>query len=267
MKKRSSNKGIRSIFRRFIGNRNTVTILGILACVAVLIVGYNYRVNQAISPIAIPYAKETIPSRTLITEDMVGKIKVSSSFTADATNLVKTEAEVVNKYVSYKTNIPKGSLFYQEQLKEADEMPDSAFANIEDGYTIFSLDVSLDETYANSIRAGDYIDLYLSARDPDNNLVIYGKFIESIRVLAVKDSKGNNILKNTVAYGKPSELLFAVRDDMYLLLMQASFITDADVEIEPVMRNQQYTADANETLVSSQQLQTFIQDRVSTLVG
>ncbi len=268
MAKKSSNRGLSSVIRRFVGNKNTVTILGILACGAVLIIGYNYRVNQEINPIAIPYARVTIPSRTLVTADMIGKIKVSTDFTSDATNLIKTETEVVNKYVSYKTNIPKGSLFYKEQLKEEEEMPDAAFANIEDGYTIFSLDVTMENTFANSIRMGDYIDLYMSAKDPNNdNRVIYGCLIKSIRVLAVKDSHGNNILKNTAAYGKPSELLFAVSEDMFLLLMQAQLISEGDIKISPVIHNRNYTTNANETEVSSEFLQKFIKDRVAVLVG
>lgn len=268
MGKKKSNKGVGSIFKRFIGNRNTVTLLGIAACIVVLVVGYNYRVNQAISPTTVPYAKQTIPARTLITDSMVGQIKITTSFTGDATNLVKTKSEVVNMYASYKTAIPKGSLFYKEQLTKADAMPDAAFANIEDGYTIYSLDVSLDETYANSIRAGDYIDLYMSTKDPDNdNMLIYTKFIESIRVLAVKDSQGNNILKNSIVNGKPAELLFAVKDEMYLLLMQAGYLSQVDIRLEPVIRNKNYTNAANETLVSSEYLTNFIKSRVAVLVG
>lgn len=254
-----------SAIKRFIGNRNTVTILGFLACIAVLIIGYNYRVSEAISPITVPYAKQDIKSRTLITPDMVGRIRVSSDYVNTATNLVRKTDEVVGKYVSYKTNITKGSLFYNEALKEADEMPDAAFANIEDGYTIYSLKVNSDTTFYNSIRAGDYIDLYMSAVDnKNNNLVIYGKLIESIRVLAVKDSKGNNIVKNTLAYGKPSELLFAVDDEMFLLLKQAEYVP-GDIQIIPIVRNEKYTADANETVVSSEQLRQFIQQNVRVL--
>lgn len=254
-----------SIFKRLLGNKNTVTLLGVIACIATLIIGYNYRVNNAISPITVPYAKESIPSRTLITSDMVGRIKLASNYVSDSSNLIKNVNEVVNNYVSYKTNIPKGSLFYDEMVKKADEMPDAAFANIADGYTIFSLSVSVDSTYGNSIRAGDYIDLYMSATNPTDNLVIYAKLVESIRVLAVKDSKGNNILKNTVANGKPSELLFAVQEDLYLLLMRSQAIKTTDIKIEPVLRNHAYTEAAGETLVSSEQLKNFINDRVISL--
>lgn len=267
MKKKSSKIGLTSVFKRFIGNRNTVTLLGVVACVGVLLFGYNYRVNQAINPIAIPYAKENIPKRTLITSDMVGKIKVSTDFTNSATTLIKDANEVIGKYASYKTNIPKNSLFYTEMLKSAEEMPDYAFANIEDGYTLFSLDVSMEDTYSNSIREGDYIDIFMSTTDPDDsNKVMYGKLIESIRVLAVKDSNGNNILKSSAKNGQPSELVFAVENDMYLLLMDAKFVS-AGIKLEPVIRNQKYTTEANETKVSSEQLQAFIKDKVSTLTN
>lgn len=266
MGKNKSKSGTSAI-KRFIGNKNTVTILGFLACIAVLIIGYNVRVKEAISPTTLPYAKQSIASRTLITDDMVGRIKVSSSYVSDASNVVKTVKEVVGKYVSYKSNIPKGSLFYSEMLKEADEMPDSAFANIEDGYTIYSLSVNKETTFANSIRAGDYIDLYMSAKDYNNdNLVIYGCLIQSIRVLAVKDKKGNNILKNSLAYGEPSELLFAVDDEMFLLLKQSEYVK-GDIKLTPVIWNSNYTAAAGDTLYASQQLQDFIRMQVHQFAG
>lgn len=262
-----NSKKTNNFIMRFVGNKNVVTFLGLAACVGVLFFGYNYRVNVAISPISVPYAKESIAARTLITSDMVGTIKVSSDYLGSATSVIRDSQEVVNKYVSYKTNIPKGSLFFKEQLKEADEMPDSAFANIEDGYTIFSLAVTVDDTYANSIFAGQYIDLYMSAKDDEseNNLVIYGRLIESIRVLAVKDKRGRNILQTSMSAGlKPAELLFAVEDEMFLLLMQSQYI-QGNIKLVPVLRNQQYTVDQGETLVSSVQLQEFIKRKVEVL--
>ncbi len=262
-----TKKGKSSVFKRLIGNKNTVTILGLLACVATLVIGYNYRVRLAIDPITVPYAKEEIPSRTLITADMVGRMKVARNYVSEAGNLIKSNEEVVGKYVSYKTNIPKGSLFYSESIKDAEEMPDSAFANIEDGYTIYSLAVNDDDTLKNSIRAGDYIDLSMSATEYRNssNLVIYGTLIKSIRVLAVKDSRGNNIVKNTLTYGKPAELLFAVDNEMFLLLSRAEHATKGDIKIKPILRNKQYTIEGNPTSVNSEYLIQFINSQVETL--
>ena len=265
MAKITRSKG--SIFKRLIGNKNTVTILGLLACVATLVIGYNYRVSLAIDPITVPYAKEDLPTRTLITSDMVGRIKVARTYVNEASNIMKSSEEVIGKYVSYKTNIPKGSLFYSESLKDADEMPDAAFANIEDGYTIYSLAVNEDKTLKNSIRQGDYIDLYMSATEyrNTNHLVIYGRLIKSIRVLAVKDRRGNNIVKNTMTYGKPAELLFAVDNELFLLLSRAEHAKQGDIEIVPVLRNKQYTTEGNPTSVDSNYLIQFINSQVESL--
>ena len=250
--------------KRFVGNKNTVTILGFLACIAILIIGYNVRVNKAISPISIPYAKQTIPARTLVTSDMIGRIKIAKSYVTTANNLVTNQREVIGKYVSYKTSIPKGSLFYNSSLKEAEEMPDNAFKNIEEGSTIFSLAVDRESTYANSIRAGDYIDLYMSANYTagTNTKLIYGWLVRSIRVLAVKDDNGDNIVKNTLTYGEPAELLFAVKDDMFAMLMEAQWIGEG-VQLIPVIYNENYTNNAQDSDVS-EDLKEFINSKVRT---
>jgi hypothetical protein len=46
--------------KRFISNKNTVTIIGVFLGVLVLYLGYNYRIQQAIRPVRMPYATETI---------------------------------------------------------------------------------------------------------------------------------------------------------------------------------------------------------------
>ena len=136
-------------------------------------------------------------------------------------------------------------------------MPDSAFANIPDNYTIYSLGVDLHSTYGNSIYPDNYIDLYFKAID-DTGVVMYGKLIESIKVLAVKDSQGNHVFETTVESRTPSELLFAVPDDMFDLLRRADYITGSSIEITPVPRNASYSANPGETLITSEQIKNFI---------
>ena len=259
-----------SQLKRLLGNKNTVTLLGILICIGTLIVGYNYRINKAIDPSTIPFAKESIPARTFITSKMIGNIKVSSDYVSVAGNLVKSSEEVIGKYSTYKTTIPAGSLFYTDMLLTAEQMPDAGFANIDDGYTIYGLAVDNETTYSNSISAGDYIDLYLKANDGEegdgkgegnDQLAIFGLFIESIRVLAVKDNQGNNILKHGTANGSPAELLFAVDEENYLLLYEAQQL---NIKIIPVLHNANYTKQNNDsnTRVSSSYLRSYITDQV-----
>ena len=53
--------------KRFIGNKNTVTILCVVAGLVILYVGYNWRVKEAINPTLVPYAKVTLEARHVIT--------------------------------------------------------------------------------------------------------------------------------------------------------------------------------------------------------
>ena len=157
--------------KRFLGNKNTVTILGVLLGILVLYVFYNYRVKQATTPVSVPYAKVDLSSRTLITEDMIGFMEVSSSVVKNSPNLITDRKSLLDHYVAFGTTIPANSLFYTSQILDKNKMPDSAFANIPDGYTIYSLGVDLHSTYGNSIYPDNYIDLYFKAVD-DTGVVI-----------------------------------------------------------------------------------------------
>ena len=251
---------ILTTIKRFLGNKNTVTIIGIILGIIVLYIGYNFRVKQATTPVTVPYAKQEISSRTLITSDMIGYREVSSSVVRSSNNMITNASDLIDHYVSFGTTIPANSMFYKSQVLKKNELPDSAFGDIPDGYTIYSLSVNLHETYGNSIYPDNYIDLYFKGSD-DAGKIIFGKLIESIKVLAVKDSQGNHVFETTVESRTPAELLFAVPDDMYLLLMKAGYITGSSIDIIPVPRNASYSANPGETVVSSDVIRDFILSR------
>ena len=253
--------------KRFLGNKNTVTVLCVLAGVAVLLVGYNYRVKQAVQPVNVPYALKRMEPKSKVEAENVGTIKVSGAFVEQTQDLVTSKQYIMSKewYVNYDTVIPEGGLFYKSQLVEKDKIPDTAFDDIDEGATIFSLSVNSHSTYGNSIMPGNFIDLYLKATD-DNGKVIFGKFIESIKVLSVRDSSGNDVFADSQTERSSGELLFAVKDNLFMLLSEASFV--GGIEIVPVPRNAQYRNEGdteNGTQVSKQELVDYILQKVSEL--
>lgn len=253
--------------KRFLGNKNTVTILCVLIGVFVLLFGYNYRVKQAVQPVNVPYALKRMEPKSKVEDENVGTIKVSGAFVEQTEDLVTSKQYIISNewYVNYDTVIPEGGLFYKSQLVKKEDIPDTAFDDIDEGATIFSLSVNSHSTYGNSIMPGNFIDLYLKATD-DNGKVIFGKFIESIKVLSVRDSSGNDVFSDSQAEKSSSELLFAVKDNLFMLLSEASFV--GGIEIVPVPRNAQYRNEGdteNGTQVSKQELVDFILAKVSEL--
>ena len=224
--------------KKFFSNKNTVTIVCVLGAILVLYFGYNYRIDQITSPIKVPYAKVKIQPRTEITQDMVGYVEIPRNMLTN--NTITDINQVIGYYANYNTEIPMGSVFYKSTLVTWDQMPDSAWADIPDGYTVVSLPVTTETTYGNSIFPGK---------------LLLGKLIESIEVLAVKDSSGNHVFENSSELKSPSSLIFAVPEELHLLLRKASYLSG---EIIPVPRNKDYSQHPGETVVSSEYIEDFI---------
>ena len=238
--------------KRFLKNKNTVTILALLLCVGLIYAGYNWRIKKATEPIDVPYAIQTLSPRTQITSEMVGSRKVAGKIVTK--DVILNTNEIIGKYVSNQAEIPAGSIFYKSTVINWEDMPTSLTENIPDGNTIVSLPVTTETTYGNSIFPGNYIDLYYATYDETGKLLL-GKLISSIEVLAVKDSSGNHVFENSGQLKQPNSLIFAVPEDMHLLLRKASYLSG---EIIPVPRNKEYSENPEATKVSSEYLQDFI---------
>lgn len=245
--------------KRFITNKNTVTLLVIIACTVLLYIVYNNRVKNAVSTTFVCYALEGIPARTAITSNMVSTKKVLSSQVSS--NMITDCNKVVGRYVSYATEVPVNGYFFESMVMDEGEMPDSVLDKLTDGNTLFKLAVSFESTFGNAIFPDDYIDLYLRTTNDEGEL-IYGKFIESIKVLAVRDSQGKNVFETTLETRTPSQLLFSVPEDLNLLLMKAHYL---GLEIVVVPRNSNYTANPGETKISSTYLKDLIEDRTGDI--
>lgn len=253
--------GIIATFKRFFTNKTTVTIVGVIAGLGVLVGFYIYRVNTSINPTRIPVAKREILATEEITKDDVEYVKVRSSFLKKA-DIVKLDKDLIGKHVATGTSIPKGGMFYTSQVVEKKELPNSIFDSIPDGFTIYQLKVNTETTYGKQIFPGDKINLWL--RTKDNGLQVLGEFIKNIEVLAVRDSNGQNVFD--VTSGRtPAWLLFAVPTEMYRYLKLAEYISG--MTIEPVLVNNLNISDIGTTEYSSEELIELIKSHSREMKG
>lgn len=247
--------------KKFFQNKNTVTILGVVLGVLVIYFGYNFRVNQAIKPVDVPFAKVPIQPRERITEDKIGVMKVPPAMIKG--KIITNPNLIIGKWSSYNAYIPYGSLFFEDNVITEDRLPDSAFINIRDGFTAFNLPVDVEKTYGNSIFPNNYIDIYLKALDAEGK-ILYGKLVQDIKVLAIKDSSGQHVFESTEESRTPSILLFAVPEETHLLLRKALYLSNVreiSAELLPVPTTKSYKdTNANLTpVIGNQELKTFIE--------
>ncbi len=244
--------------KKFLGNRNTVTILGVLLCVAVLWVGYNVRINQRVSLTRVPYAQHTIQPKTKITADMVAYMNVPASFLKGS--YYKNVDDIVGKYSNYNTMIAEGSIFYTDLLIDEKSLPNSSFINVKKGYTVINYKVDMDSTYANSMMPGEYINIYFKGTN-DDNTIMFGKFISNVEILDVKDSAGQHVFDTTEEARIPAYMLFALPEDMHLLFRKAIYLAGQyNVELILVPNTKELTND-DAVMVSSEDIQKFINEK------
>ncbi len=244
--------------KRFFGNKNTVTIIGVLICILVLYVGYNYRIKQATTPVRVPYANQTIQPRTLITADMISYTEVLPS-TLKGKYILNANL-IINKYSNYNTIIPAGSMFYSDAVINERDLPDSAFGAIPQGYTVVSFPVTMASTYGNSMYPGNYINLYFKAINEDTKKLVFGKLISNIEILDVKDSSGNHVFENTSESRTPAYILFAVPEEQHILIRKAMYLTRISAELIPVPNTATLTEE-DTVVLDSQALAQFIIER------
>ncbi len=252
--------------KKFMGNKNTVTILGVLLCIVILIVGYNRTINSQIKLSTVPYALQTIQPKTLITSNMVGTMSVPQAFIRVGEYYRNVE-DIVGKYSNYNTMIAQGSLFYKDLLTEQKYLPDSYRYSIPKGSTVINYPVNMSTTYANSMMPGNYINIYFKAILPASeseegkDTIMFGKFISNIEIIAVKDASGRHVFESTEETRVPAYMLFAVKEEQHLLIRKALYLQNKySVELLLVPNTEELSEEA-EVILNSADITKFITDR------
>ena len=244
--------------KKFLGNKNTVTIIGVVLCLFILYFGYNYRINQKVVTARLPYANQTIQPRTEITADMIGWMDVPVEFLTDS-QYYRSNDDIIGKYSNYNTVIAKGSLFYTDLVTDSANLPNSAFFEIKNEDTPINYRVNMDTTYANSMMPGDYINIYFKGQADDGS-IMFGKFINNIEILAVKDAQGRHVFENTTEARTPSYMLFALPEDFHILFRKALYLQNsAGVEITLVPATGEITEEDKVEVV--EEIKNYIEER------
>lgn len=253
--------------KKFLQNKNTVTVIGFVVAIVILYVAYTMRVSSAINPISVPYALEQIPAGTQITQAMVSTREVPPSMLEG--DVITNVSEIVDKYAAADTVIPEGSLFYRRSVVEKEQLPANIILDYPKGYVLYNLSVDTASTYGNSVYPGNYIDIYLKAVNKlngkeapteEDNQVMLGKLMSNIQVLAVKDGEGQPVFQNIDENRTPAMVVFAVPEEYYILLKKAEFMQTYDTSLILVPTNESLKDEPADIEISSEQMKNWINE-------
>ena len=259
------NNNVSMSIKKFFTNKNTVTVVGVLLGIVILYVGYNYRIKKAITPISVPYATQTIPPKTKITSDMIGSIQVPPSMLKG--DAITNVSNIVGRYVSADTVIPKGSLFYGNAVVNQSDLPDSIIYDYPDGWVLVNMAVNTTNTYGNKVFPGNYIDIYVKAvnRINEDNItadtkdkIMVGKLLQNVKVIDVVDANGDSVFQNLQDVKTPAQVIFAVPEEYHILLRKAMYLRTYDVTLIPVPTAESLKENPGEVAIANEQLKEFI---------
>ena len=253
--------------KKFMQNKNTVTVVGVIVAIIVLYVAYTWRINKAVNPQVVPYAAEQINAGTQITESMIATREVPPSMISG--DVLINKGDIIDKYAAADTVIPEGSLFYRRSVVEKEQLPANIILDYPKGHVLYNLSVSTESTYGNSVYPGNYIDIYLKAVNKidesnpaaltaDADKIMLGKLMSNIKVLAVKDADGNPVFQNIDENRKPAMIVFAVPEEYYILLKKAEYMRTYDTSLNIVPTNESLKDEPADLEISSDQLKEWI---------
>lgn len=209
--------------KRFITNKNVVTVLGVLVVLVILFYGYSSSIKKETNPINLPVAAKTIPAKTKITQEDVVYKQVPGSMVDDT--VIRSSSYIVDKYTNINVTVPQGSPFYSSWVVEESDLPGNWIEQLDydAGELGYYMSVNIENTLGNNVLPDTYIDIYMKATD-ENGTIMFGKLLKNIKVLVVHDSNGNDIFKDASNIGSPSKIGFAVSQDLYILLKKAEYL-------------------------------------------
>ena len=257
--------------KKFVTNKNTVTIIGVLAILIILYFMYTKTIDDKIKEVNVPVAARTINPQTEITAEDVTDIQIASAAKPDDSKIETIKTNIIGKYTGVGSTIPEGSMFYKSMIVEKEELPGNWIKTLAEGLIPYQFSVSTETTYGNGILPGDYVDIYVKTTNEKNEL-IFGKMIENAQVVSVTDSEGNDVFKSQSDIGTPAFLNFGLTNDYFDVLKKAQYITSQSIELIVVPHGGMVPEEKLEIRVTAQVLRDLItklavevqQDQVQT---
>ena len=245
--------------KKLLANKNVVTLLGAIVLALVVYGLYKWQVNKTITLITIPCANQAIPARTEIKEEMIGKCEVTQA-TLKGNVITNSNALLDDMYTNVNTVVPAGSFFFKDVIVSKKQLPDSFLIDIPEGYIAYPFSVNVKSTYGNSVYPGNYVDIYF--KGVENSKIIFGKLIENVKVLAVKDAAGNHVFEGAAENRQPAQIIFAVTDEMHKVLRSAEYISGVEIILVPTNLAYTYTeGDEIVTTITSDYIKSYIEER------
>lgn len=258
--------------KKLLGNKNVVTLLGMIVIVIVLYIFYRWRVNSAVNFQNVVMATKNIDRMTEIDKSMFTTEGIPEK--ALIGNVIYDEGQLAGKFSGVNSYIPIGSFFYYStensvgNIVNKYDLPIAFLFEFDLDKDVIAYNYTVDNatTYSNSMLPGNYIDVYLRiANDSESKDTKYtiGKLIENVKVLSVKDGSGRNVFTGTNEHRTPAMIIFGIDTETNKYLRTAEKLSNSvEIIIVPTNVNLIEEGGDYEATMTTQKLKDFLDEYV-----
>ena len=256
--------------KKLLGNKNVVTLLGMIVIVVVLYIFYIWRVRSAVNFQKVVMATKNIDRMVEIDKSMYTVEEIPEK--ALIGNVIYDEGQLAGKFSGVNSYIPIGSFFYYSSSTSVGNVVSKydlpiAFLfefDLDKDVIAYNYQVNNTTSYSNSLIPGNCMDIYLRiAKESDSRDTKYtfGKLVENVKILSVKDGSGRNVFTNTNETRTPSMIIFGVDTETNKYLRTAETL-DSLVEIIVVPTNVNLFDEGTdfEAQMTTQELKDYLDD-------
>ncbi|PPA81158.1 hypothetical protein C4A76_24020 [Brevibacillus laterosporus] len=175
-------------------NNTIIPLVLSVAVSCVFYVGVVKKTNADMKPIKVPFAAKTLIEHTEIKKEDINFVEIPSSSLPPNT-VITDPYELLGKYVGTNFSVPKNGLFYKEAITTAEKIPSRINKLIEKGKYGLTMRVNLEKSVANSLKENMWVQVRFLTNKTKTNQTLEGILEEKIKILAVRDNSGQDIMR------------------------------------------------------------------------
>lgn len=203
-----------------------IVILVILLLAAANYGIFRYSLARSIDLVEVPFAVRTIlPHQKIADADLVMR-QIPRVYVEKGVYLKKEE--IVGKYVDLQSKIARGSMFYQDMLKQEQDIQELPALLLKPGQVAFPLSSDLLKSSGTTLAINQKVDVYITFTEPKTKKTTVDRLLENVRIIGIKDRNGLSLTEEK-AQRIPAVLVLAIQEEYVNYLKKASKIAVIDV--------------------------------------
>jgi Flp pilus assembly protein CpaB len=222
-------------YQKYLKERKTNRVLLIILVLATIslmsveiyrIFFSDYYYEEVLNYIEVPILNKDLSQRDIISKNDIDVIRLPSEFINE--DIILKQDLLIDQYVKLGNNINSSTLISKKQLENTEKMNDYGSTLLNKNQSLFSVTTNLSKTSGNNLNESMNVDIYLTIKE-DNNFLC-DKVLENVRIVAIKDSDGNDIDSDSLNL-IPYIIVMAINEDYIPIMNIALKVGELDLYI------------------------------------